>query len=121
MGVVYLAQQESLNKRLVALKVLSSHAVASEVEIALLKREANAAAKLRHPNIVQVYTTGKDRGIHFIAMEYVEGVDLPAILGGQAEAPSGVVALRSAIGPVSGVCHHRGELANALDLTTSSP
>src|SRR5436190_8484168 len=72
MGAVYKARQTSLN-RLVALKTLQA-ALASDAEfIARFRREAMAAAALNHSNLVQVYAAGENDGLHWFAMEYVEG------------------------------------------------
>ncbi|MCX6900052.1 MAG: SUMF1/EgtB/PvdO family nonheme iron enzyme [Verrucomicrobia bacterium] len=75
MGAVYKARQPMLN-RLVALKVMSSHLGADPSFVARFVREASAAANLNHPNMVQVYTAGEADGVHFIAMEFVEGESL---------------------------------------------
>jgi eukaryotic-like serine/threonine-protein kinase len=75
MGIVYAAWDESLGRR-VALKLLPSDEVGSERERARLAREAQALARLSHPNVVTVYEVGEhDRGV-FVAMELVEGVSL---------------------------------------------
>ncbi|TET35694.1 MAG: tetratricopeptide repeat protein [Planctomycetota bacterium] len=73
MGVVYLAIQRSL-KRKVALKVLPRALTVSERMVSRFYREAELAAKLQHPNIVQVFGMGQEDGNHYFAMEYVEGV-----------------------------------------------
>ncbi|MCX6905307.1 MAG: protein kinase [Verrucomicrobia bacterium] len=75
MGEVYQARQPVL-KRLVALKVLSPALAADEGFVKRFQTEAAAAANLSHPNIVPVYTAGVSEGIHYIAMEYVEGQSL---------------------------------------------
>jgi formylglycine-generating enzyme required for sulfatase activity len=75
MGAVYKARQPLLN-RLVALKVMSPHLGADPSFVARFVREASAAANLNHPNMVQVYTAGEADGMHFIAMEFVEGESL---------------------------------------------
>ncbi|MGQ0636206.1 MAG: serine/threonine protein kinase [Planctomycetaceae bacterium] len=72
MGVVYEAQQISLDRR-VALKVLPFTGVLDERHLQRFKNEARAAAGLHHPNIVPVYAVGTDRGMHFYAMQYIEG------------------------------------------------
>jgi eukaryotic-like serine/threonine-protein kinase len=72
MSTVYKATDEVL-ERTVAVKVLAEHLSDDEKFVARFRREALAVAKLVHPNIVQVYDTGVDRGRHFIVMEYVEG------------------------------------------------
>ena len=75
MGVVYEAQQISLDRR-VALKVLPFAAVLDSKQIARFKNEAQAAAQLDHPNIVSVYAVGSDRGVHFFAMQFIDGQPL---------------------------------------------
>ena len=79
MGVVYEARQKSLNRK-VALKVLSSGLGLSSKAILRFRREAEAAGKLHHTNIVPIYTTGEDRGIHFYAMEMIEGPSLDKVI-----------------------------------------
>jgi RNA polymerase sigma-70 factor (subfamily 1) len=75
MAVVYEAEQVSLARR-VALKVLPFAAVLDPKQLQRFKNEALAAAHLRHPNIVPVYGVGCDRGVHFYAMQYVDGQSL---------------------------------------------
>ena len=79
MGVVYEAEQISLGRR-VALKVLPFAGVLDERQLKRFKLEAAAAAALKHPNIVSVYCVGCERGVHFYAMEYVEGQSLAAVI-----------------------------------------
>ena len=75
MGSVYLARQLSLGRR-VALKTLHKSLAVDQELITRFTREAYAAAILQHPNIVQIYDFGVDRGIHFFSMEYVSGISL---------------------------------------------
>lgn len=76
MGVVYRAIQINLERE-VALKVLSPKAAKkSPLAVACFKREAVAAGRLSHPNLVQVYDVGNDRGLHFFSMELVPAGDL---------------------------------------------
>ncbi len=75
MGVVYEARQISLDRR-VALKVLPFAAVLDQKQIARFYNEAQAAAHLQHPNIVPVFFVGCERGVHYYAMQYVEGQSL---------------------------------------------
>lgn len=75
MGVVYKAHEESLN-RFVALKVLGEHLTSDETFLTRFTREAQAAAALSHPNIIQVYFIGQDAGKHFFVMEFVQGESL---------------------------------------------
>ncbi len=79
MGVVYEARQKSL-KRKVALKILSSGLGLSSKAILRFRREAEAAGKLHHTNIVPIYTTGEDKGIHYYAMELIDGPSLDAVI-----------------------------------------
>ena len=78
MGVVYKARQIKL-KRNVALKMVLSGAHASSKMRERFMREAEASAKLQHPNIVRVYDMGESNGQPFFAMEFVDGQDLDAI------------------------------------------
>jgi serine/threonine protein kinase len=79
MGVVYEARQLSLNRK-VALKVLSSGLGLSSRAVQRFRREAEAAAKLHHTNIVPVYATGEEAGAHFYAMELIEGPSLDQVI-----------------------------------------
>ncbi len=72
MGVVYEAEQISLRRR-VALKVLPFAATMDPKQLQRFKNEAQAAAHLHHPNIVQVHATGCERGVHYYAMQFIEG------------------------------------------------
>jgi TolB-like protein len=72
MGEVYLAEDTRL-KRKVALKFLPSHLVSNEEIKSRFLREAQAAAKLNHPNIVTIYDVSEYRGRPFFVMEHVEG------------------------------------------------
>ncbi len=75
MGVVYEAIQESLGRR-VALKLLTGLAANDTKMIERFGREARAAASLSHPGIVQVHGVGQEDGLHYIAMEFVDGASL---------------------------------------------
>jgi len=75
MGVVYEARQISLDRR-VALKTLPFAAVLDAKQIARFKNEAQAAAQLHHPNIVPVYAIGTERGVHYYAMQFIDGQPL---------------------------------------------
>ena len=75
MADVYIARQTSL-ARDVALKVLKSEFARDEDYVARFRREARAAAKLNHPNIVQVYDVGSADSKHYIAQELIDGVNL---------------------------------------------
>jgi serine/threonine protein kinase len=79
MGVVYEARQLSLN-RTVAVKVLPFAAALDPRRLQRFKKEALAAASLHHEHIVPVYFVGCERGVHFYAMQYIEGLSLAAII-----------------------------------------
>jgi serine/threonine protein kinase/Flp pilus assembly protein TadD len=96
MGVVYEAEQISLARR-VALKVLPFAAVLDPRQLQRFKGEAQAAAQLHHTNIVPVYFVGSERGVHYYAMQLIEGQ------------------------PLAGVIAELRRAAAAADLRTSSP
>jgi eukaryotic-like serine/threonine-protein kinase len=79
MGVVYEAEQVSLSRR-VALKVLPFAAVMDSRQLARFKNEAQAAAQLHHTNIVPVLSVGCERGVHFYAMQFIDGQTLAQIV-----------------------------------------
>ena len=75
MGQVYLAEQVSL-KRKVALKLLNPDLASNQRALMRFKSEAENVARATHANIVQIYTIGEAKGVHYIALEYVEGKNL---------------------------------------------
>jgi WD40 repeat protein/serine/threonine protein kinase len=79
MGVVYEAEQLSLQRR-VALKVLPFGATVDARQLRRFQTEARAAAGLHHTNIVPVYYVGSERGVHYYAMQFVEGSDLASLV-----------------------------------------
>lgn len=80
MGVVYEAEQVSLGRH-VALKLLPSHALHDEKQKRRFAREAKAAAKLHHTNIVPVFGVGEHDGVPFYVMQFIQGLGLDAVLG----------------------------------------
>jgi len=80
MGTVYEAVQRSLGRR-VALKVLPFAAALEATHLQRFQNEAQAAAQLHHPNIVPVYFVGCERGVHYYAMQLIEGQDLGSLIG----------------------------------------
>ena len=79
MGVVYAARQVSLNRQ-VALKVLSGGLGLTGRAVHRFRREAEAAARLHHTNIVPVYATGEQDDTHFYAMELIDGPSLDHVI-----------------------------------------
>ena len=107
MGVVYLARQEQL-KRLVALKMILSGSLAGAEEVTRFKREAESAARLSHPNIVQVYEVGEHNGLPFFSLEYVDGGSLAGKLDGAPMAPREAAALMEALAQAVHHAHQHG-------------
>jgi WD40 repeat protein/serine/threonine protein kinase len=109
MGIVYEAEQISLGRR-VALKVLPFAGALDPKRLQRFKTEAQAAAHLQHQHIVPVYYVGCERGVHFYAMQFIEGHTLAAVirdlrqLGGP-QAPAGA-------GPTAAAGSLAGELAS---------
>jgi serine/threonine protein kinase/Flp pilus assembly protein TadD len=79
MGIVYEAEQVSLGRR-VAVKVLPFAATLDPKQLQRFKNEAQAAAHLHHTNIVPVHYVGCERGVHFYAMQHIEGHSLAALI-----------------------------------------
>jgi serine/threonine-protein kinase len=79
MGVVYEAEQISLGRRM-ALKVLPFAGVLDERQLTRFRNEARAAASLNHPNVVGVHSVGTERGVHYYAMEFIEGQTLAQVI-----------------------------------------
>jgi serine/threonine-protein kinase len=79
MATVFRGRDQVLG-RTVAIKVLSPRYAGDPTFVERFRREAQAAARLNHPNVVNVFDTGSDGNIHFIVMEYVQGRTLEDIL-----------------------------------------
>ena len=75
MGEVYLAEDETLNRK-VALKLLPVRFTQDEERVRRFQREARAASALNHPNILTIYEIGHTESVHYIATEYIEGETL---------------------------------------------
>jgi serine/threonine-protein kinase len=113
MGVVYRARQLGLN-RLVALKMLSRGSGASSEELARFRREAEAVARLHHPNIVQVYEVGEQDGLPYFALELVEGGTLAAKLAGAPQPPREAAELVATLARAMHYAHGQGVLHRDL-------
>jgi formylglycine-generating enzyme required for sulfatase activity/serine/threonine protein kinase len=79
MGVVYEAQQLSLGRH-VAIKVLPTHALLDPRQLGRFQREARAAARLHHTNIVPVFGVGEQDGLHYFVMQFIKGIGLDVVL-----------------------------------------
>ena len=93
MGVVYEAKQRSLG-RTVALKVLPFVAMLDQSRVVRFEAEARAAARLQHAHIVPVYSIGCDGGVHYYAMQLIEGASIRNLI----DSPESVVAPRDVAG-----------------------
>ena len=108
MARVYHATDTVLG-RPVAVKVLSGQYAGDANFVTRFRREAQAAARLNHPNLVQVYDTGSDDGVHYIVMEYVEAKTLADYLGGGGRImPDRAIELAEAVCDALGVAHAQG-------------
>src|SRR5262249_59816147 len=83
MGIVYQARQLGLN-RLVALKMIQAPAPAGSAEVIRFRREAEAVARVQHPNILQIYEVGGHDRRPFFSMEVGDSGSLDRRLGGEA-------------------------------------
>ena len=75
MGEIHLAEDSRLGRK-VALKILPTEFVADADRVRRFEQEARAVSALNHPNILVIYEIGKERGVHFIATEFIEGLTL---------------------------------------------
>jgi serine/threonine-protein kinase len=107
MGVVFKARHLTLN-RVVALKMMLGGAHACPEELARFRREAEAVASLRHPNIVQVHDMGDHDGRPYFTMEYVEGGSLAQKLMGTPQCVSYAAALVATLAEAVQVAHQGG-------------
>ena len=80
MGIVYEAEQLSLGRR-VALKVLPQQMLLDKKHKRRFEREAKAAAKLHHTNIVPVFGVGEQDGLHYYVMQFIQGLGLDEVIG----------------------------------------
>jgi len=108
MATVYRARCQTLD-RIVAVKVLKDELAADPSLVSRFKTEAMSAARLSHPNLVNIFDVGEDNGIHYIVMEYIEGHTLRDVISKQ-----GPLTPQQAVNIASMVCdglehaHSRG-------------
>jgi YVTN family beta-propeller protein len=108
MGVVYLAAHERLDRR-VALKLISPESAGDRLSRERFIRESRLAASIEHPHAVPIYEAGDEDGTLFIAMRYVEGTDLRALLASeQWLAPDRAVGLLADVAGALDDAHGRG-------------
>jgi WD40 repeat protein/serine/threonine protein kinase len=107
MGVVYKARQSSLS-RVVALKMILAGAHAGLRERARLRNEAEAAAQLLHPNVVQIFEIGEHEGLPFLTMEFVAGGNLRRMLRATPQAFRWSARMTETLARAIHVAHDRG-------------
>src|SRR5690349_17051249 len=107
MGVVYKARQVGLN-RLVALKMILAGSHAGPDDLARFRGEAEAVARLRHPNVVQVYDVGEAGGLPYFSLEFVEGGNLDRKLAGTPLPPAEAAALVEVLARAMAAAHAAG-------------
>src|SRR5262249_35250034 len=107
MGVVYKARQTSL-KRVVALKMVLAGARASPEELDRFRREAEAVARLQHPNIVQIHEVGEQDGCPYFSLEYMDGGSRAQRLRGAPQPPHWSARLVETLARAVQVAHERG-------------
>jgi serine/threonine protein kinase len=105
MAEIYLAKQSGLEgfEKVVVLKRILGHLAQDEEFVSMFLDEARIAAKLSHPNIVQIYDLGKADGTHYIAMEYVSGRNVQHIIAKQQERGE-PIPVEHACRVIAGVC-----------------
>jgi len=107
MGVVYKAMHLKLN-RAVALKMMIYGTAATPLELARFQREAEAIARLRHPQIVQIYDVGDAGGRPFYTMEFVDGGSLAQKLAGKPQAANVAATIVAALARAVQTAHDEG-------------
>jgi len=108
MGAVYKAHQVSL-ARLVAVKVLSEALAADPKFVAHFERQARATAAVNHPNVIAVIEVGEEHGRRYVAMEYVDGESLAALLEREGRvAPARAASLLEQSAAALAAAHHAG-------------
>lgn len=107
MGVVFKARQKKL-KRIVAVKLILSGQFASEQEVQRFYAEAEAAARLEHPNIVPIYECGEDNDQHYFSMGFVDGPSLSQVIREQTIPPRQAAELMLQIAEAVQYAHENG-------------
>jgi formylglycine-generating enzyme required for sulfatase activity len=113
MGVVFKARQLSLN-RVVALKMIQGGGLASGEEQRRFRAEAEAVARLQHPNVVQVHEVGEHNGRPFFSLEFCPGGSLDRKLAGTPLPPEEAARLAEALARAVDVAHRKGVIHRDL-------
>jgi serine/threonine protein kinase len=107
MGVVYKARQVRLN-RPTALKMILAGRHAGEADLTRFRKEAEAVARLHHPNVVQIYEVGDHNGLPYLSLEYCAGGSLERKLRGTPMPPGEAAALVEALARAMQAAHDKG-------------
>ena len=107
MGIVYKARHHRL-QRLVALKMILAGAHAGPRELARFRTEAEAVARLQHPNIVQIYEVGEQHRLPYCVLEFVDGGSLARKLAGTPLPPRQAAQLAATLAEAMHAGHQRG-------------
>ncbi|HYV35298.1 MAG TPA: serine/threonine-protein kinase [Gemmataceae bacterium] len=107
MGVVYKARQRSLN-RIVALKMIRAGELADKTDLHRFTVEAEAVARIQHPNVVQIHEIGQHDGRPFLCLEFVEGGNLDKLFSGQPQPARPLAALVETLARAMHVVHQHG-------------
>ena len=113
MGVVYKARQIKLD-RVVALKMILAGGHAGEAELARFRAEAEAVARLQHPNIVQIFEVGEHGGLPFFSLEFCGGGSLDKKLAGTPLPPKEAAALVATLARAVQTAHEKGVIHRDL-------
>ncbi len=107
MGEVFLAEDSRLHRK-VALKVLLPEVAADADRLARFVQEARAASALSHPNAAHIYEIGEAGGLHFLAMEYIEGATLEARMTGEPLPFAEILTIGTQVADALDAAHSRG-------------
>jgi serine/threonine protein kinase len=127
MGAVFRAEHMAL-ERIVALKVLPHYLATDTVSIGRFLREAKSIARLDHPNIVQIFNVGYEKGMYFIVMQYIDGTNLNDLVKREGRLPFAratriILGVAKGLGEAhsKGVIHRDIKPANILIATDDTP
>lgn len=107
MGVVYKARQQALH-RVVALKMILAGGHASQADLDRFRTEAEAIARLQHPNIVQIHEVGEHNGLVYFSLEFCDGGGLDKKLAGTPLAPREAATLIEKLARAMQAAHDKG-------------
>ncbi|MEO6097052.1 MAG: protein kinase [Fibrobacteria bacterium] len=115
MAVVFKAHQPDLD-RLVAIKVLFG-TVLQQRFVERFQAEARSVAKMNHPNVIRIFEVGEQNGVHYLAMEYIQGMDLLVFLHEKKPSFNEVVEIVNQVSEALAYCHRQGIIHRDLKPT----